>query len=86
MKFDFVIGNPPYQEDPELGSTRSLPVYDSFMDVSYSIGDKVILITPARFLFNAGQTKKEWNKNHFYEYLFWRVKISKLQGWIDSFK
>ena len=62
MKFDFVIGNPPYQADPELGSTRSLPVYDSFMDAAYIVSDKTLLITPARFLFNAGQTKKDWNE------------------------
>ena len=61
MKFDFIIGNPPYQVEPELGSTRSLPIYDKFMDESYKISKKVELITPARFLFNAGQTKKEWN-------------------------
>ena len=61
MKFDFIIGNPPYQEDPKLGSTRALPVYDAFMDEAYQISDKVLLITPARFLFNAGQTKKDWN-------------------------
>lgn len=60
--FDFCIGNPPYQDNPELGSTRSLPVYDTFMDAAYNVSDKVLLITPARFLFNAGQTKKSWNK------------------------
>ena len=61
VKFDYCIGNPPYQENPEQGSTRALPVYDSFMDASYKISNKVLLITPARFLFNAGQTKKAWN-------------------------
>ena len=61
-KFYAVIGNPPYQEDPELGSTRALPVYDKFMDESYKIGTRVELVTPARFLFDAGQTKKDWNQ------------------------
>ncbi|UNT97442.1 Eco57I restriction-modification methylase domain-containing protein [Allobaculum mucilyticum] len=60
-KFDVVIGNPPYQEDSDL-STRKPPVYNKFMDAAFSISDKVELITPARFLFNAGQTPKEWNK------------------------
>lgn len=32
------------------------------MDAAYQISDKVLLITPARFLFNAGKTPKEWNK------------------------
>ena len=32
------------------------------MDLSYEIADKSILITPARFLFNAGKTPKAWNR------------------------
>ena len=62
MKFDFVIGNPPYQEDVKNKGDRPNPVYDRFMDAAYCIGDCVELITPARFLFNAGQTPKVWNK------------------------
>ena len=61
MKFDFVIGNPPYQEETE-NNGRANPIYNYFMDAAYQIADKVILITPARFLFNAGQTPKAWNK------------------------
>lgn len=60
MKFDFIIGNPPYQISRE--STKDMPVYDEFMDSCYELGDKVCLITPARFLFNAGATPKAWNK------------------------
>ena len=62
MKFDFVIGNPPYQEETESDSTRMLPIYDKFMDAAYTVGNAVELITPARFLFDAGQTPKAWNK------------------------
>lgn len=60
-KFDVVIGNPPYQEDSAL-STRKPPIYNKFMDAAFKISDRVELITPARFLFNAGQTPKDWNK------------------------
>lgn len=60
--FDYVIGNPPYQEETESESTRKAPVYNSFMDAAYKIGNVVELITPARFLFNAGQTPKAWNQ------------------------
>lgn len=60
MKFDVVIGNPPYQEEKE--GTSANPIYPSFMDSAYKIGKKAILITPARFLFNAGKTRKNWNK------------------------
>lgn len=59
-KFDFIIGNPPYQGDNE--SSCKSPVYNFFMDAAFQLGNVVELITPARFLFNAGQTPKEWNK------------------------
>lgn len=63
MKFDFAIGNPPYQ-DNTLGDndTYAPPVYDKFMASAYSVADKVELIHPARFLFDAGSTPKDWNK------------------------
>ncbi|MGN0379985.1 MAG: Eco57I restriction-modification methylase domain-containing protein [Butyrivibrio sp.] len=63
MKFDYCIGNPPYQ-DNTLGDnvTFAPPVYDKFMDAAYEIADKVELIHPARFLFNAGSTPKDWNE------------------------
>lgn len=61
MKFDVVIGNPPYQEETS-GNSRDTPIYNLFMEESYKVGRKSILITPARFLFNAGQTPKAWNK------------------------
>ena len=62
MKFDFVIGNPPYMEQTESESTRMPPVYNYFMDETYKIADVVELITPARFLFNAGYTPTTWNE------------------------
>lgn len=60
-KFDVVIGNPPYQSEAQGGGTRDTPVYHLFMDAAYAVGKKVVLITPARFLFNAGFTPKAWN-------------------------
>lgn len=61
MKFDYVIGNPPYQGEND-DSNRKPPIYPDFMDSAYLVGEKVELITPARFLFNAGQTSKAWNE------------------------
>ena len=82
MKFDFIIGNPPYQEDTESESTRMLPIYNFFMDQVYSIADVVELITPARFLFNAGQTPKAWNQKMLddphLEVLFYEQDASKI--------
>ncbi len=60
MKFDYCIGNPPYQANQE--NTSDDPLYHDFMDMAYTVSDRVELITPARFLFNAGKTPKEWNK------------------------
>ncbi len=61
-KFDVVIGNPPYQEEAQGDGTRDTPVYHLFMDAAYKVGRKAVLITPARFLFNAGFTPKAWNE------------------------
>lgn len=61
-KFDVVIGNPPYQEEAQGEGTRDTPIYHQFMDAAYEVGTKVVLITPARFLFNAGFTPKAWNE------------------------
>ena len=62
MKFDVVIGNPPYQENSKGQTTRSEPIYHKFVDLSYELSPLVVLITPARFLFDAGQTPKAWNE------------------------
>lgn len=62
MKFDFAIGNPPYQDESERNNGYAAPVYHHFIDEAYKIADTVELIHPARFLFNAGSTPKEWNR------------------------
>ncbi|PZE88873.1 Eco57I restriction-modification methylase domain-containing protein [Curtobacterium sp. MCBD17_008] len=61
-KFDVVIGNPPYQEEAQGDGTRDTPVYHQFMNAAYEVASKAVLITPARFLFNAGFTPKAWNE------------------------
>ena len=68
-KFDVVIGNPPYQDDTELSSRKS-PVYNKLMDAAFKIADTVELITPGRFLFNAGQTPKHWNEERLQDPYF----------------
>ncbi len=59
--FDICIGNPPYQGSNDQ-NRRQPPVYHEFMDAAYEVADCVELITPGRFLFNAGQTPKAWNE------------------------
>ncbi len=58
MKFNAVVGNPPYQE--EGISTRKSPIYHLFYDIAFRLSDRVTLITPARFLSKAGQTPDVW--------------------------
>jgi len=62
MNFNVVIGNPPYQDFIHQAGDRPNPIYHRFMDIAYSISPKAILIHPARFLFDAGQTPSYWNK------------------------
>ena len=64
MKFDFIIGNPPYQDEVENSDNKTFKpsIYNLFMDAAYEIANRVELIHPARFLFNAGQTPKAWNE------------------------
>lgn len=62
MKFDYVIGNPPYQDQSKGDKKADASVYNFFMDAAFQISDKVELVTPARFLFNNGNTPVQWNK------------------------
>lgn len=62
MKFDAVVGNPPYQDVATGDSTQAPPVYHLFLSSAYKIADTACLISPARFLFNAGATPSAWNK------------------------
>ena len=87
MKFDYVIGNPPYQEETDSKSSRMLPVYDKFMEEAYMCGKKVELITPARFLFNAGFTSKDWNRSRLndehFKVLFYESDSSRVFTNVD---
>ena len=61
MKFDYAIGNPPYQANVDTYN-RQEPVYSYFYEEAERAANKYLLISPARFLFNAGLTPKEWNR------------------------
>ncbi len=81
MKFDVIIGNPPYQEEVE-GNERNNPIYNYFMDEAFKNANKAMFITPARFLFNAGQTPKAWNKkmlnNPHFKVIYFNQDASKV--------
>lgn len=61
MKFDAVVGNPPYQDSTSVNNRRGA-IYPYFYDVAEKLADKYSLISPARFLFNTGLTQKKWNE------------------------
>lgn len=82
MKFDVVIGNPPYQQETAGTRSSQISIYHQFMKLSYKLSDLVTLITPARFLFNAGDTSTKFNQEllnnpHFkivmYEKKSWKI-------------
>ena len=60
MKFNAVVGNPPYQETTNVNN-RQNPIYHYFYDIAESLSSIYTLISPARFLFNAGLTPSDWN-------------------------
>lgn len=62
MKFDAVVGNPPYQEEAVGESTSDSPIYNYFYDLASNSSERYCLISPARFLFDAGKTPKAWNQ------------------------
>ncbi len=63
MKFDYIVGNPPFQDESKGDNeTYKPPIYHQFLEGAYAIGDVVAMIHPARFLFNAGKTPKAWNE------------------------
>ena len=62
MKFDAIVGNPPYQIMATGEANGSDPIYHLFIDAACKLGEKVSFIHPARFLFNAGKTPKDWNE------------------------
>ena len=61
MKFSAVVGNPPYQENLDNRGEQP-PLYHLFYDCAMQLSNLVTLITPARFLFEAGKTPPAWNR------------------------
>lgn len=62
FKFDVVIGNPPYHEESTGEKPSSESVYNYFVEQGFALASLGLFITPARFLFNAGNTPKVWNQ------------------------
>ncbi len=63
MKFDAVVGNPPYQEMTGGYGTQAKPIYNLFVNMSKSIDSKYIsMITPSRW-FSGGMGLNEFRKD-----------------------
>lgn len=87
VKFEAIVGNPPYQEaDAGYGNGAS-PIYNEFIDLSATIAAKSVLIHPARFLFNAGKTSKAWNKkiltSQYFSIKFYSANSSEVFNDVD---
>lgn len=63
VSIDASIGNPPYQQVNQGAGNGADPLYHLFIDIAMRLGEKSTLIHPARFLFNAGKTPKNWNNS-----------------------
>ncbi len=76
MKFDAVVGNPPYQVAANGDANGSDPIYHHFIDTARELSPRGTLIHPGRFLFKAGKTPKDWNEkilsdSHFKVVKYW---------------
>ena len=63
MKFDIVVGNPPYQEDDGGSGASAKPVYNLFIDLAKKISsEQVSLITPSKW-FAGGKGLNQFRKD-----------------------
>lgn len=61
MKFNAVIGNPPYQMDLKgANKTYREGLYPAFIDFSKTVSSLVLFIVPAKFLFNFSSAFQKW--------------------------
>lgn len=79
MKFDAIVGNPPYQEVGHDDGRGAESIYYLFIDVARKLAKISTLIHPARFLFNGGNTPKDWNEKMLNDDHYRVVKY-----WVDS--
>lgn len=63
MKFDFVIGNPPYQEDTDGAGRQAKPVYNLFFEQAKKMEpESIALITPSRW-FSGGMGLNQFRED-----------------------
>ena len=73
MKFDFVIGNPPYQEETKETTNQAKPIYHIFVGEAKRVtNNAIVMITPARW-FSGGM-----GLDSYRETMLTENKISKM--------
>lgn len=78
MKFDVIVGNPPYQINSD-GNTRTKPIYQLFVQQAITMGPKhLLMITPSRWF--AGGL----GLDDFRQQMLASGKISQLVDYIDA--
>lgn len=78
MKFDVIVGNPPYQID-SAGNTRTMPVYQRFVEKAIELDPRyVLMITPSRW-FAGGLGLDDYRQN-----MLASRKIRHITDFVDS--
>ncbi len=81
MKFDAVVGNPPYQANDNgqredgSGNASASPLYHLFEELSEKISDRQSLIFPARWLSGAGKGLSEFSKRMLSDNHLKRIEV-----------
>lgn len=80
VKINAIVGNPPYQEVNEGKGNGANPLYHLFIDLGRQLSPRGTMIHPARFLFKAGKTPKDWDEKilsdpHFKVVDYWVKSI-----------